>query len=106
MIERGPQFDEAGGDEHLARAISTARQHIPIQKAVAIESAWNGYTLTRQKDGTVRPYEDRAFVEQHESLLPWSMPPGVPVGHVDITGQYSPITDGRPGAPKKARRGD
>jgi hypothetical protein len=75
----------------LAHAIDTARAHIPIQVKVVKPEYWVGWTITIDAVGIHHVYSDDAWVEQHESMLPWSAPTGTPVGHVDLDGTYTEI---------------
>ena len=77
----------------LAHAVEIARRHIPIQKRVVRPECWFGYTIVITPRGDYRVYEDNAWDEQHESLLPWSAPEGTPIGHVDLNGTFTRIGD-------------
>jgi hypothetical protein len=75
----------------LEHAIETARLHIPVQAAVVKPECWVGFTIVLDDRGLYHVYSDSAWVEQHESMLPWSAPIGTPVGHVSLDGTFTEI---------------
>ena len=76
------ELDEAAFD----RAVETARQHIPIMKAVTREECWAGYTIVRYLD-RYRVYGADAWERPATpGFLPWSPPLGEPVADVALDG--------------------
>ena len=72
-------------DLAFARAVQTAREHIPIVKKGIREECRVGFTIVRDGD-QYRVYNQDAWIRPTGNLLPWSPPRGEPVADVALDG--------------------
>lgn len=75
-------LDEAA----FARAVETARQHIPIVMEVVREEYRVGFTIVRQRDRYAVLSADAWDPPTTPGFLPWSPPIGEPVADVALDG--------------------